>query len=464
MRGLTRTVSAAALLLAAALPASAGDFQDEVDEMLGDMTNVTGGGSWETTRRGVVSGGSVSNRSRIMQANVINFRPPSASAGCGGIDMFGGSFSYINEQQLVQLLRSIASNAKGYAFQLALEGMCPECARQIEAFQKKIQKLNQHFGNSCQMAQGIVNDTASALGAQVENDASLVAQAKGAGDVFTNWTTSDGSGAKEDAQTAAPNEYAKEITGNIVWRQLTENEVGSWFTGSDSVEFREALMTLTGTVVVSPVPGSPGETTKSTVPGLNLKLEDLVNGGQVEIYDCANTGKNECLNIGTSASPTVTTTITGFSEQIQDQLLGTGSSPGIIQRWATNTGSLTTAERAFVSSLPRGMGGMLQRLSSRSENAARSFVSTNARAIGLDMALTMLSEMVEATQLAMYQSDHAYSKDALEIVRKSRSRIQRQYQQLAANYGKPSEIRQHYLSTLKLLESQSGTTNLVSDS
>ena len=464
MRAITNRLAAIAALLAVAAPAIAGDFQEEVDEMLGDMTNVTGAGSWESTRRGVVSGGSISNRSRIMQANLVSLRPPSASAGCGGIDMFGGSFSYINEQQLVQLLRSIASNAKGYAFQLALEGMCPECARQIEAFQKKIQQLNQHFGNSCQMAQGIVNDTAKAFGAQVQNDASIIAQTSGAGDAFTSWSTADGSGAKADAQAAAPSKYAEQVTGNIVWRQLTENGVGSWFTGSSSAEFREALMTLTGTIVVSPVDGSPGETTKTTVPGRNIRLSDLVNGGQVEVYDCSDESKNGCLNVGQSSSATQSITITGFAEQIQDQLLGAGGSSGIIQRWATNAGSLSPGERDFVSSLPRGMGGMLQRLSSRNANAARSFVISNSRAIGLDMAMSMIREMVDATQLAMWESDHGYKKDTLELINSARSRIREQYKQLAASYGKPSEVRQHYLSTLKLLESQSGSKNLVSDS
>lgn len=438
------------------------EFQDQVDEMLGDMTNVTDGGSWDTTRRGVVSGGAVSNRSRIMDPNIVSFRPPSADAGCGGIDMFGGSFSFINEQQLVQLLRSIASNAKGYAFQLALEGMCPECARQIEAFQKKIQKLNQHFGNSCQMAQGIVNDTAAAFGAEVQNDASIISQAEGAGDVFQNWSTSDGTNPKEDAQTASPDRYAEEVTGNIVWRHLTENQTGSWFTGAASVDFREALMTLTGTVVVSPIPGEPGETTKSTIPGLNVQLADLVDGGEVRIYDCDDTDENGCLNIGTESNPTDSVEISGFAEQIEEQLIGTGGgSPGIITRWATNAGSLDSGERAFVSSLPRGMGGMIQRLTARSPNSARSFVIENSRAIGLDMALTMLRDMLDATQLAMSQADHGYTKETLEVVSDSRARIQSQYRQLVSSYGKPSDIRQHYLSTLKLLEAQTGSQSLV---
>lgn len=85
----------------------------------------------------------------------------------------------------------------------------PECARQIEAFQKKIQKLNQHFGNSCQMAQGIVNDTAKAFGAEVQNDASIVSQAEGAGDVFQNWSTGDGTSPKRTPRPPPPTNTLK---------------------------------------------------------------------------------------------------------------------------------------------------------------------------------------------------------------------------------------------------------------
>lgn len=253
------------------------------------------------------------------------------------------------------------------------------------------------------------------------------------------------------------------MTGNIIWRHLTENEAGRWFTGSDSVEFREALMTLTGTIVVAPVPGSPGETTKSTVPGLNIQLADMVNGGSIRVYDCDDTAKDGCLNIGTESNPTQNVDLTGFAEQIEQQLLGDSGSTGIIQRWATNAGSLDAGERAFVSSLPRGMGGMLQRLSARSPNAARGFVVANSKAIGLDMALSMVREMLDATQLAMAQADHGYTKEALEVISASRSRIQSQYRQLLGNYGTPSEIREHYLSILKLLEAQTGSQSLVAN-
>ncbi|MCV5433856.1 conjugal transfer protein TraH, partial [Escherichia coli] len=88
--------------------------------------------------------------------NLVSFAPPSWKAGCGGVDLFGGWIFLINADQIVQLLRAVAANAKGYAFQLALDNVFPDGAKWIENFQKKVQALNQHLGNSCQLAQGFV--------------------------------------------------------------------------------------------------------------------------------------------------------------------------------------------------------------------------------------------------------------------------------------------------------------------
>ena len=110
--------------------ASAGGLQNKMDAVFNDMSNVSRPGVFETQRRGVLSGGSAYVRSPIMNTELVNLQAPSFKAGCGGIDFFGGSFSFINADQFVQLLRSVASNAKGYAFQIALDIACSEEALQ----------------------------------------------------------------------------------------------------------------------------------------------------------------------------------------------------------------------------------------------------------------------------------------------------------------------------------------------
>ena len=60
--------------------------------------------------------------------------------------MFLGSFSFINATQFVNLLQSIASNAAGYAFKIALATMCPTCDEAMTSLQKVIQQMNSMAG------------------------------------------------------------------------------------------------------------------------------------------------------------------------------------------------------------------------------------------------------------------------------------------------------------------------------
>ncbi len=48
---------------------------------------------------------------------------PDINAGCGGIDAYLGSFSFINGDQLQRFVKQIMSNAAGYFFDLALQAI-----------------------------------------------------------------------------------------------------------------------------------------------------------------------------------------------------------------------------------------------------------------------------------------------------------------------------------------------------
>ena len=143
-----------------------GNLQQEMDQMMNAMTNTSRPEVVMSQRRGVFSGGSLTIRNRIMQAQPISIVPPSFGGGCGGIDLYGGSFSFINSDQFVTMMRSIAGNAGGYAFQLAINAMCPDCGSVMTDLQRKVQQFNQLFSNSCQLAQGLVNDGMSAIDTQ----------------------------------------------------------------------------------------------------------------------------------------------------------------------------------------------------------------------------------------------------------------------------------------------------------
>ncbi|WP_204340055.1 conjugal transfer protein TraH, partial [Rhizobium leguminosarum] len=87
------------------------------------VTTSTSAQTYNSQRLMGVYGGSLSIRSPGRGINIVQFAPPRIDAGCGGIDIFFGSFSFINGAQFEQLLRSIAANATGFAVKAAIKLM-----------------------------------------------------------------------------------------------------------------------------------------------------------------------------------------------------------------------------------------------------------------------------------------------------------------------------------------------------
>ncbi|MBN3506369.1 conjugal transfer protein TraH [Burkholderia cenocepacia] len=134
------------------------------------MANSTAPGTMSTKDRVGVFMGAFTMRSPIKSVNLVTFDPPRIDAGCGGIDLYGGSFSFINSQQLIQIFRQVAADAAGLAFKAAIKSISPSLDALITEFQTLLQNLNNLAKNSCQMAHMIVDPIDKALSNAVNGD------------------------------------------------------------------------------------------------------------------------------------------------------------------------------------------------------------------------------------------------------------------------------------------------------
>ena len=107
--------------------------------------------------RGFAVGGRLSIRARNEILQPFSFKGATFKAGCGGIDIFAGSFSWINAEQFTRTLRAIGQNAVGYAFNLGLEVVCPTCAAQLNKLQHFMNQINKMSTDSCTAAKALVN-------------------------------------------------------------------------------------------------------------------------------------------------------------------------------------------------------------------------------------------------------------------------------------------------------------------
>jgi len=229
----------------------AGDLNTEVNNMfnaLGAIGNYTAPGAFKGQTFNTYTGGSFFMRSpnKVYQLAAIQF--PSAKAGCGGIDVFGGSFSHISAAEFKNMLRNITAALPGIAFQLALEAVSPllggltKWAKGLETW------INNARINSCETAKAIVSTAAEAAGYSSQEACSDLAIEMG--------LESDRDAARRRCSTDRPSILASArssgdanvrnkapFVGNLTWKALQ-------YTGSalDDQE-RELIMSLVGTVI-----------------------------------------------------------------------------------------------------------------------------------------------------------------------------------------------------------------------
>ncbi len=307
-----------AVCLASAMTASVNaNIQQQVNSMFNSMVNVTAPGAYKTASLGVVTGGNITLRNRISTVNLVQITPPSAKGGCGGINMYMGSFSFINAEEFIGLMRNIAANAVGvasaFAFNMALEAMDSMTSGVIKGLRDTMQAMNQAMLNSCQLATGIVTETATAF----SENRDLKAAAQGVmsnvtSDFFAGRRTSGESPAQRISESGAAKQCATE--GNILWCAMRR----SGFTNKilyGSQENAEFLMSMVGTYIVHiATDDQGGKTAVATpfmaIPGINLEI--FVEGTQepVQIYSCDETE--------TCKQPAIRTldNITGLSTKI----------------------------------------------------------------------------------------------------------------------------------------------------
>ena len=427
-------------LLLGTMPVYASGLNTVLNDAFNSMANVTQPGVFETQRRGVLSGGSAMVRNKVVNTELVGIVPPSWKGGCGGIDLFMGSFSFINGEQFVQLLRAVAANAAGYAFQVALDNVCGDCMKWINNLQKGMQALNQFAGNSCQLAQGIVNDTADAFGMTQHNSVSLKASFEGfQEDWSAAWTQQDGKSSETALRNNNRDLYDKLVTGNAVWRALNFNRGRDWVNGGDD-ELLEAMMSLTGTVVIADqVDDDNGEKSNPihTFAAV-LELTDFVHGGNnVNIYRCDDRDEDKCLN-----PVKQTTNLEGLATKISNVLLGADGSSGVVAKFANpnNQNTFTATEQNIMSWMPEAIGAAIRNLSAQSEDAGRMFANKAATVVAVEIGYDIANQMVRAAEIAMNNQSDSNKKRVQDLFKNARAKYLEDYQQLTKRNGNLSEL------------------------
>lgn len=428
--------------------ASAQGFQQQMQDTFGSMVSVTQPQVVMGSTRGVITGGNFTVKNKVMSADLYSLQMPRIRMGCGGWDIFGGSFSFISSDQIVSMLRSIAASAVAYAFKLALCTISDDICNQLEALWKDNIFANLMGKNSCELGAALVDMTGfKGFKTQANQAAANKGMEEGykedAADAQNNMESdSPAAQAAERANNAGDAEAKKAIiSGNHIWEAMKQHGGSVWnaFGGS---QFMEDVMSVTGTTIVcvpslNACPNSGGTATigqkdavvvtRAPLMGLSEVVKGRMEYSQVKRWRCNDSG--DCLN----PSEETATNFIGTEELLRKALLGPNEQmgEGLIGRYAANApkqagdDGLITAGGAFVA--------MALNLASRSERDARDFVETFIEIIAADITYRIINESLGKVSSAVSSYQGGGATDAQEMVLRARVNLTEEIKKFHSN-------------------------------
>lgn len=276
------------------------DINSDLDNYfnnLGFSSNTTSPHAYQGQQAGYYTGGSLNMRNQVRDVQIMQVSLPSYRSGCGGIDIFGGSFSMLNADELMELMQNILNNAGAYAFTLALETATPELENIMNKWNNYLNFVNQSNINSCEMAESLVGGMWPKTRGAQQRICEDIGTSNG---TFADWAAAkqgcgvDGGIDKALSQAKKDGRYKDLVldNGNIVWKAIQRHA----FLQSDS-ELAELFMSLSGTVVLTKA--GDGTIQNKTYPALvenNNLVKALLEGDKATIYRCDTTDTDGCLS------------------------------------------------------------------------------------------------------------------------------------------------------------------------
>jgi hypothetical protein len=150
--------------MAATPPALAAFSVSQAFSGLLQASSASGPGYYHTATRGIFVGGSLRVWTPTQSVQFVSLTPPSLEAGCGGISMFFGGFSFINGAQFAALVKNLMQVAEGMAIELGIRALCPMCADVLAEMHNIANKMNALTQDNCAVAKGLLTKAANHLG------------------------------------------------------------------------------------------------------------------------------------------------------------------------------------------------------------------------------------------------------------------------------------------------------------
>lgn len=116
----------------------------------------TGPNHFNTQKRGFGTFGSASMRWQVSNDHPVTVTPPSYKAGCGGIDLFMGGYSFLKFDQLVKKFEKVMGpGAAAFAFDIAMSVLSQQASESIKSLSAMVDRLNQLQFDDCKASKAM---------------------------------------------------------------------------------------------------------------------------------------------------------------------------------------------------------------------------------------------------------------------------------------------------------------------
>lgn len=187
------------------------------------------------------------------------------------------------------------------------------------------------------------------------------------------------------------------------------------------------LMSFTGTIIVQKPEDMKdyGGQKNGSVSKINrlpptMFIRDLVETTSAKVYLCDN---DSCMQPTTKSEE-----IDNIAQKFFD-LMAQGNN-SIVHKYATNSGTMTERQKAFLSILPNTLGTLLRTMSLQSEAAAKKLAEDIAYASAIDVTYTLCDEMLRSVEDSLSTSDMVEAKEMIDSLRDTRNQLSRDLEAL----------------------------------
>jgi len=376
-------------------------------------------GAYSSQSRHALTGGSFVWRAPQESAVIGSMQLPSIKAGCGGIDIFGGSFSFINGEQIEALFRAILQDAAGYAFMLALEEISPIIAGNVKSLQDMINKVNGQTINSCEAAKTLVNSAVDSYNSSIVTTCAV----QGVEKSYFSDALSGKTCGNENPGDIIADAQGDDDTLDLPVNQNFAMKATSQAHFKDDFDLREFYMSLTGTLVVTVGDGPPEYNYVKPINVDESVIRALMSGGEILGHECSQFSvggrtypKEDCLNVSQFTNTIDVPPSKGFLVRVTDML---GS---IYDKSAgTDSSEFTAEEIAFIEDTPLPIRRASFLFSQTHPEIGKSMLLGYSEMISYNITLKFLEE----TSRSVLEGSHlnpAANKDELEAWRRTVSR------------------------------------------